>query len=110
MKPDDQRIRWIEEPKLGGSGKMYLPLFLQGLTTTLRHLVGPKLTVHSPEQRHEIPLLGEKGLRHRSFPELAQVRHRPLPRAHSSFPRSIDPTPTAAGAGMIRVIPSPEPV
>ena len=54
MKPHDENIRWIEEPKLGPSGKTYLPLFLEGLTTTFKHLIGPKMTVHSPEQRHEI--------------------------------------------------------
>ena len=55
MKPDDERIRWIEEPKLGLSGKSYVPLLLEGIATTVRHLIGPKLTVYSPEQRHEIP-------------------------------------------------------
>lgn len=55
MKPDDQRIRWLEEPKLGFSGKTYLPLFVEGMTTTIRHLLSRKLTVYSPEERHEIP-------------------------------------------------------
>ena len=35
MKPDDENIRWIEEPELGMSGKSYLPLFVEGLTTTV---------------------------------------------------------------------------
>ena len=34
MKADDPKITWIEEPKLGLSGRMYLPLFVQGLSTT----------------------------------------------------------------------------
>jgi len=55
MKPNDPRIRWIEEPELGLAGKAYLPLFFEGMATTVRHLVGPKLTVYSPEERHEIP-------------------------------------------------------
>jgi len=54
MKADDPAIRWIEEPKLGLTGKMYLPLIFQGLTTTARHLVGPKRTVSFPEQRPNI--------------------------------------------------------
>jgi NADH-quinone oxidoreductase subunit I len=54
--PDNgSKIRKIEEPKLGLSGKTYLPLFLQGLTTTLKHLFRRKVTVQSPEERHEIP-------------------------------------------------------
>lgn len=55
MKPSDPNVKWIETPRLGLLGKLYVPLFLQGLTTTLRHLFGPKQTVASPEVRHEIP-------------------------------------------------------
>ena len=54
MKPNDPKIKWIEEPKLGLAGKMYLPLFVQGLTTTTRHLFGPKVTVSFPEVRPKI--------------------------------------------------------
>jgi RNA polymerase sigma factor (sigma-70 family) len=54
MKPDDPKIKWIEEPKLGLAGKMYLPLFVQGLTTTARHLFSPKVTVSYPEARPKI--------------------------------------------------------
>ena len=53
MKPDDPNITWIEEPKLGLAGKMYLPLFVQGLTTTAKHLFSPKMTVSFPEERPE---------------------------------------------------------
>ena len=31
MKADDPNIHWVEEPKLGLAGKMYLPLFVAGL-------------------------------------------------------------------------------
>jgi NADH-quinone oxidoreductase subunit I len=55
MKSDDKNIHWVEQPALGLSGRMYLPLFFQGLTTTLKHLLSRKKTVQSPEQRHEIP-------------------------------------------------------
>jgi NADH-quinone oxidoreductase subunit I len=54
MLPSDPKISWIEEPKLGLGGRMYLPLFVQGLTTTFKHLVGPKVTVSFPEQRPTI--------------------------------------------------------
>ena len=47
-------IKWIEEPKLGLAGKMYLPLFLQGLAVTTRHLFSPKVTVSFPEARPTI--------------------------------------------------------
>ena len=55
MKPNDQRIAWVQTPRLGLAGKSYLLLFAQGLTTTLRHLFRRKKTVQSPEQRHAIP-------------------------------------------------------
>jgi NADH-quinone oxidoreductase subunit I len=55
MKSDDPNIHWIEEPKLGLGGKIYLPLLLEGLTTTLKHLFRRKVTVQSPEVRHEVP-------------------------------------------------------
>lgn len=54
MKSDADCIRWIEEPKLGLSGKMYLPLVLSGLTTTARHITAKKQTVQFPEQRPEL--------------------------------------------------------
>ena len=38
MKPDDPHITVGREPRLGLAEKLYLPLTLQGLTTTLRHL------------------------------------------------------------------------
>lgn len=49
MKPDDPDIAWIEEPKLGLTGRMYLPLLLKGLTTTTRHLFSKKITVSYPD-------------------------------------------------------------
>ena len=49
-------LQWIEASRnSAASGKTYLPLFFEGLTTTLRHLFGRKKTVQSPETRHEIP-------------------------------------------------------
>ena len=55
MKSRRPKITWVQEPRLGPAGRSYLPLFLQGLTTTLRHLLRRKKTVQSPEVRHEIP-------------------------------------------------------
>jgi len=54
MKSDDPSIRWVQEPKLGLTGKLYLPLVFQGLSTTGRHLLNKKRTVSFPEQRPEI--------------------------------------------------------
>jgi NADH-quinone oxidoreductase subunit I len=55
MKSDDKNILWIKMPELGMSGRSYLLLFFHGLTTTFRHLLSRKITVQSPEERHEIP-------------------------------------------------------
>lgn len=54
MNPQDASIRWIPPPELGLSGRSYLPLFVEGLTTTFRHLVAPKITVQYPEEPHPI--------------------------------------------------------
>lgn len=54
MKRDDPNIRWIQEPELGLAGKSYLLLFAEGMRTTLKHLLGPKITVEYPEEPHEI--------------------------------------------------------
>ncbi len=54
MKPDDPNITWIEEPKLGLAGRMYLPLLIGGVTTTVKHLFSPKVTVSFPEERPKI--------------------------------------------------------
>lgn len=55
MKPDDPNIRWIEEPRLGWAGKTYLPMVVEGLTTTLKHMFSAKITEESPEHRYESP-------------------------------------------------------
>ena len=75
MKPDDRQIQWIEEPKLGASGKTYLPLFFEGIATTLKHLVGRKKTVQFPEQRHVPPdPLIYRGLHRLNRDEQGRVR------------------------------------
>jgi NADH-quinone oxidoreductase subunit I len=53
--PRTEPIRWIEPPELGMAGKSYLRLFLEGLTTTLKHLLGRKKTVEFPEERYQTP-------------------------------------------------------
>ena len=54
MKPDDPNITWIDDPPLRLAERIYLPLFVGGLTTTLKHLFSPKVTVSFPEQRPKI--------------------------------------------------------
>ena len=58
MQPNDANIAWIEEPRLSLAGKMYVPLFVQGLTTTLKHLTrslkGDVVTVSYPDQEPKL--------------------------------------------------------
>ena len=54
MRTDDPDITWVEEPKLGLAGRMYLPLLLGGLTTTTRHMVSKKVTVSYPDEEPKI--------------------------------------------------------
>jgi len=51
MKPTDPQIVWLEEKPLGLAERLYLPLFVQGLATTARHMVSPKVTVSFPDER-----------------------------------------------------------
>ena len=48
-------IHWLEPPKLGLAGKSYLPLLVEGMVTTLTHLVQPKQTVEYPDEQHKSP-------------------------------------------------------
>lgn len=54
MQATDPKVKWLDEPKLGITGKMYLPALVQGLAVTTKHLFGPKMTVSFPEERPEI--------------------------------------------------------
>lgn len=54
MENNNPDILWVDEPKLGITGRMYLPLFVDGLTTTAKHLMRPKVTTQFPEERPEI--------------------------------------------------------
>ncbi|MBN1852701.1 MAG: NADH-quinone oxidoreductase subunit I [Pirellulales bacterium] len=54
MKPDHPDIQILEEPELGLAERMYLPLFVDGLTTTAKYLVRPKVTTQFPEEHPEI--------------------------------------------------------
>ncbi len=54
MAPDDPNIIWLEEPKLGWVGRSYLPLFLDGLRITSKHVVSPKVTTSYPDEEPEI--------------------------------------------------------
>jgi NADH-quinone oxidoreductase subunit I len=55
VKADDASIQWVEEPKLGLAGRMYLTPIMEGLTTTAKHLFktmgGGWDTQQFPEER-----------------------------------------------------------
>ncbi len=55
MNVREKTIRQVRRPKLGLTGKLFVPLFTAGLTTAIRHLFSRKRTVNAPEVRHEIP-------------------------------------------------------
>jgi len=58
MRPDDPNISWVEEPQLGLAGKLYLPLFVQGLSITFKHMMrslsGGAVTVSYPDEEPKI--------------------------------------------------------
>jgi NADH-quinone oxidoreductase subunit I len=55
MPMTESDVRWVQEPKLGLFAQLYLPIVVDGLTTTLAHLVKPKITEQYPEQEPDLP-------------------------------------------------------
>jgi NADH-quinone oxidoreductase subunit I len=53
ISPSD--VKWVEEPKIGILGQLYLPAIVTGLQTTVRHMFMPKVTVEFPEQKPVLP-------------------------------------------------------
>ena len=51
----DTDVRWVEEPRLGLFGQLYLPIVADGLTTTLSHMFSRKVTEEYPEQEPNLP-------------------------------------------------------
>jgi len=96
MQPTDPAIVWLEEKPLGLAERLFLPLFVQGLTTTARHLVSPKVTVSFPEQRPQVgnPLI-YRGV-HRLNRD-AEGRGRP-----ARWTRSNSPASSTSPAGAAR--------
>ena len=76
MKPRQTRTSsGVKEPELGLAGKSYLPLIVAGITTTLKHLVSPKMTVQTPEERHEMAdPLGYRGVHRLNRDEQGRVK------------------------------------
>ncbi|MCU0962056.1 MAG: NADH-quinone oxidoreductase subunit I, partial [Pirellulaceae bacterium] len=58
MKADDPSIKWLETPRLGLAERLYVPLVVDGLTTTVRHmaaaLAGQTVTVSYPDEEPRI--------------------------------------------------------
>lgn len=51
----EKDIRWIEQPKLGLLGQLYIPIVIDGLKTTLTHMFQKKVTEQYPEQEPNLP-------------------------------------------------------
>ncbi|OWK41659.1 NuoI/complex I 23 kDa subunit family protein [Fimbriiglobus ruber] len=51
----EQDVKWVQEPKLGLFGQLYLPLVMDGLTTTISHMFQKKVTEQYPEQEPKLP-------------------------------------------------------
>ncbi len=51
----ENEITWIEEPRMDLLERLYLPAIFAGLQTTMRHMVGAKVTVQFPEQQPSLP-------------------------------------------------------
>ncbi|MCS7239025.1 MAG: NADH-quinone oxidoreductase subunit I [Thermoguttaceae bacterium] len=53
--PGTKKIRWVNETPLSPIERTYIPLVVQGLATTIRHLFSKKITVQFPEERYQPP-------------------------------------------------------
>jgi NADH-quinone oxidoreductase subunit I len=57
MQPEDKSIKWVREPQLGLTGRMYLTPLIDGLATTAKHFLstvkGDGFTRQFPEERPE---------------------------------------------------------
>src|SRR4051794_41790675 len=48
-------VRWVQEPKLGFWDQLYFPALLDGLKTTVGHMLSKKVTEQYPEQEPALP-------------------------------------------------------
>ena len=48
-------VKWVDENLLRLWDGLYLPGLLEGLSTTVRHMLSPKVTVEFPEEKAPIP-------------------------------------------------------
>jgi NADH-quinone oxidoreductase subunit I len=48
-------VKWVSAPKMGLSDLLYFPAIFSGMGTTLKHMVGPKVTEQYPEQEPNLP-------------------------------------------------------
>lgn len=48
-------VRWVSEPKMGLAEMLYIPAVLQGLKTTITHMISPNVTEQYPEQEPDLP-------------------------------------------------------
>jgi NADH-quinone oxidoreductase subunit I len=51
----DKDVRWVQEPKLSLFEQLYLPAIVEGLTTTVKHMFQPPVTLQFPEERPQLP-------------------------------------------------------
>ena len=51
----EKDVRWVSAPRLGFADLLYLPAIVEGLGTTLRHMVSPKVTQQYPEEMQPMP-------------------------------------------------------
>lgn len=50
-----EQVRWVSAPKLGLLERLYLPAVAEGLATTFKHLLRPKVTQEFPEEQPRLP-------------------------------------------------------
>ena len=51
----EKDVRWVQEPKLGLLGQLYIPAIVDGLATTVGHMFKKTRTEQYPEQEPTLP-------------------------------------------------------
>ena len=69
----ESEVAWVEEAKLGLWEQLYIPALIDGLKTTLGHMMAKKVTEEYPEQEPKLPA-NYRGVHRLNRDEAGRVR------------------------------------
>jgi NADH-quinone oxidoreductase subunit I len=69
----ESEVSWVEEARLGLWEQLYIPALIDGLKTTLGHMIRPAITEQYPEQEPKLPA-NYRGVHRLNRDEAGRVR------------------------------------